>query len=80
MEILDIAIIGATIVNVVLTLINTYWAYQRTCYNKQVLYGSRKYWNSWQKRSKDVVRNVLEDMTEKDLEKELERRKNAKSD
>jgi len=36
---------------------------------------SRKYWDSWAKRAKDVSRRVLEQMTEEELEKELIRKR-----
>lgn len=61
--------------NVTLVIINTYWAYKRTCYNRDTYEGSVEYWESWKKRSKDVIRKVLEEMTEKELERELKRKK-----
>jgi len=76
--VLDEILAVLTFVNVVLVFINTYWAWQRTCYNRDVYYGSKEYWNSWKKRSKDVARMVLKEIDTSDLEKELRRRHEKK--
>lgn len=72
MELLWVILTG---INVALACVNTYWAYQRTCYNRDTYEGSVDYWNSWKKRAKNVVRKVLEEMNEEDLISELKKRK-----
>jgi len=66
-----------TFLNIVLVIVNTFWAYKRTCYNRDTYEGSVEYWNSWKKRSKDVIRKVLEEMSEKELKRELKRRQKS---
>ena len=63
-----------TVINIALGILNTYWAYQRTCYNRDTLRGSERYWGSWGKRSKDVAKKVLPEISTDDLRTELEKR------
>lgn len=67
-------IIGITVINIVIGAINTYWAYKRTCYNRDVYHGSQQYWASWKDRSKDVSEKILKEIGTQDLEKELKKR------
>lgn len=59
---LEISLALLTGINVILAIINTYWAYQRTCYNRETLRGSEEYWESWEKRRLDVASQVLKEM------------------
>jgi hypothetical protein len=68
------AIICLTVVVIVLSAINSIWAYKRTQYNRRVTQGSEKYWQSWKDRSKDIAKRVLKDISDEDLVKELEQR------
>jgi len=49
-------------INVGLTLLNTYWAWKRTCYNRDTLQESREYWVSWERRKMDVAAQVMKEM------------------
>jgi len=81
MNMLDLINIIILILNLILTGINTYWAYKRTSYNKRVTEGSEKYWTSWKERQADIARKVIEGMSDEDiviLMKKLEKMRNAK--
>jgi hypothetical protein len=63
-----------TVTNVVMGILNTYWAFKRTCYNRDTLSGSQRYWGSWSKRSKDVSEKVLKEIPISQLKKALKER------
>ena len=71
---IDEIVVICTVATAVLTLINSYWAYKRTCYGRDTLKGSTEYWGSWDKRSKDVAEKVLKEISTLELEKELQKR------
>lgn len=70
MDILNIILL---ILNLILTIINTYWAYKRTFYTRETLEGSQKYWKSWKLRQADIARKVIEDMSDQEILKLMER-------
>jgi len=75
MESLDLFLCTITFINLVIGVVNTYWAYERTKYNEKVYKGSEAYWSSWKVRSKDITKKVLKEISSEQLEFELEKRR-----
>jgi len=59
---IEILVTILTGVNVGLVIINSYWAWKRTCYNRDTLQESREYWASWGKRKMDIATQVMREM------------------
>jgi hypothetical protein len=56
-------------------ILRTFLAYRSNKLQKLTLDESRRYWGSWSERSKDVATKVLSEISTRDLEIELDKRK-----
>lgn len=69
LSLIDTGILGS------FAIIRTFLAYRSNKLQKLNLDESRKYWGSWSERSKDVASKVLSEISTRDLEIELDKRK-----
>jgi len=86
---IEIVLIVVPASTVIISVIALYFALKRTNYNeeslkiqrealkvqKKMYRDSKEYWGSWDKRAKDVSRRVIEQMTEEELEIELNKKR-----
>lgn len=69
LSLIDVAVLGTFAIS--RTVLN----YKSYKLQKEMLEESRTYWGSWKERSKDVAEKVLKEITTKQLQDELKKRK-----